>query len=289
MITVGPITLPRSAAELLDATDGYGAGAKLWLESSATGAGSWSSVGSEALVAGTEALYFVDPSGTSDTWYRTYLSKSDGSSPSAYSDAFQPSAQPAGYVTVASAKSWLRMADAEDDAQLAPLVASVNAELVRRVGIYLGPSADTLRLYDGRDAVRSGTRLWVPGGIRTLTQVRLADVTGGTWETATLADFLLRPLAHQRRTGMPAMRVDVSDQSDSVFSDGYANVELTGTFGYAAPPDDVVQLAHVMVARMWRDRDAGMVGDVPSASKYVYKDDADMLMGYRAESFPMAS
>ena len=65
MITVGPITLPRSAAELLDATDGYGAGAKLWLESSATGTGSWSAVASEVLVAGTEAIYFVDPSGTS--------------------------------------------------------------------------------------------------------------------------------------------------------------------------------------------------------------------------------
>lgn len=288
MLTIGPITLPRSAAELLDATDGYDAGAKVQLESCATETGSYAFVASETIVAGVEAIYFRDAAGTSATWYKTWVSKSDGSQPSERSVAFQVASQPAGYVSLADVKSFLQIDDTVDDADLVRLVTAAAAELTRRIGVFVGPSIDTLRLYDGRDAVAGGRRLWIPGGIRTLTQVRLAPTTGGTLTVATLADFLPRPKAQDRRTGMPAMRIDVSDQSSDTFPDGYDTVELTGTFGYAAVPDDLATLARMLVARMWADRSAGQLS-APTPSKFLFGSDVEMLALYRAESFPMVA
>lgn len=286
-ITIGPVTLPRSAAELLDTTDGYGAGAKIWLESSANGTSGWTAVTSEVIVAGTEAVYFRDSSGTSATYYRTYITESAGTEPSDYSAVFLTGSV-AGYTDIFRAKSYLSITDAVDDARLPFVVNAVNAEMTRRIGVFLGPSSDTLRLYDGADAVRNCSRLWIPGGIRTLTAVRLASTTGGSLTAATLADFLLRPKAQELRTGMPYMRVDISDQSASRFDYGMDNVELTGTFGYAAVPDDLASLADMIVTRTWADRNAGSLAS-PTPSRFIYPADADMLEHYARESFPVVA
>lgn len=280
-ITIGPVTLPRSADELLDATDGYGAGALVQLESSATEGGSYAFVASEAIVAGREAVYFRDASGTSATWYRTWLSKSDGSQPSARSAAFQVGSV-VGYVTVAEAKAYLGVSDTEDDGWLPFVVSSVNAEVTRRVGILLGPSPDAVRTYDGHAAVRQGRRLWVPGGIRTLAQVRTRDEWGGTWTTRTLSDFALAPEPYGL-PGRPYARVEVGPDADPLPS-GTLDVELTGTFGWEAVPDDLAGLARMLVARLWGDRNAGSPSDAPStASRFVFKADAEMMEQYRRD------
>lgn len=171
-------------------------------------------------------------------------------------------------------------------AVLEPCVDAANAELTRRVGMFLGPSTDTLRLLDGRDAVRDGTRLYIKGGIRTLTQVRLASTTGGTLTTATLADFLLRPKSHELRTGEPYRYIDISPTSASRFWDGYDNVELTGTFGPAAVDADCARIADMVAARMYQYSASGGDLTLPSASKFIYKDDADKLASISAEHFP---
>jgi Phage gp6-like head-tail connector protein len=193
-----------------------------------------------------------------------------------------------GYTTLARVKAQAGISDTTDDAVLQTYVDATNAEMIRRIGIDLGPSSDTLRLYDGNDAVRYGSRLWVAGGIRTLTQVRIASCTGGTLTTATLGDFLLRPKAQDRRTGMPAMRLDISDASSSVFYAGYDNIELTGTFGYAAVPEDLAKLGDMIVLRMWEDRNAGGA-TAPTPSKFIFGDDRMLLDTYRFENFPMAA
>lgn len=276
-ITIGPVTLPRSAAELLDPTDGYDAGALVWLASAASSSGPWTTVASEAIEAGVEAIYFRDPSGTSSTWYRTWLSKAAGAEPSEYSDPFQPAAAATGYTTLERVKRHAGIADAVDDAQLIDYIAAVDAELTRRLGVFLGPSTDTVRILDGSDAVRGGHRLWIPGGIRTLTQVRTSASWGADWETRTLTDFALGP----RRYGHPGpyAYVEVSPSATGLPC-GAADVELTGTFGWAEVPEDIAKLADMVVLRMWMDRSAGPLTQ-PTPSKFIYADDARMLGQYR--------
>lgn len=171
-------------------------------------------------------------------------------------------------------------------AVLEPCVDAANAELSRRVGMFLGPSSDTLRLYDGHDAVRGGTRLWVPGGIRTLTQVRIATTSGGTLATATLADFVLGPRSHTMAPGSPYRYVDIIGTSSSRFWPGYNNVELTGTFGFAAVDADCARIADMVAARMYQYSESGGDLTLPSASKFIYPDDAKKLATIAAEHFP---
>ena len=156
--------------------------------------------------------------------------------------------------------------DTTDDAVLAQIIAAVNAEITRLVTNFLGPATDLVRAYDGYDSRAGGRRLYISGGIRTLTQVRIATQTGGSFTVATLSDYLLRPSAWNLRTGQPYSYVqctDVPTGNFPYFLPGFANIELTGTFGYAAPPDDLCALADALVVRMWKARDQGMDSPYP--------------------------
>lgn len=185
--------------------------------------------------------------------------------------------------------SQLGLTTPSEFATLGYCIAAANAELSRRVGVFLGPSTDTLRLYDGAGATRDGTRLRIPGGIRTLTQVRLADTTGGTLTEATLADFLLRPKVHEMRPGGAHLYVDISEASSSRFWPGRDNVELTGTFGPAAVDADCARIADMVAARMYQYSASGGDLTLPTASKFIYADDAAKLRAISAEHFAMVA
>jgi hypothetical protein len=72
-----------------DVLSTYSAGAKLYLDSAASEAGSYTNVTSTTIVSGTEQYELVDANGTSSTWYKTRVGNSAGSSYSDYSDPFQ--------------------------------------------------------------------------------------------------------------------------------------------------------------------------------------------------------
>jgi len=80
------VNLTRASAdELIE----YGAGAKLYLDSSATETGTYASVTSTAIVSGTEQYELTDAAGTSATWYKTQTGNSGGTAKSLYSAAFR--------------------------------------------------------------------------------------------------------------------------------------------------------------------------------------------------------
>lgn len=166
---------------------------------------------------------------------------------------------------VVKARLGIPTANTDSDDLIDNAIAAAGSTITNYVGVEIGPSSDTTRLYDGRDATRNGTRLWIPGGIRTLTQVRLADETSGTLTTATLGDFLLRPKAFQRRADAPALYIDISENpagSYAWFPPYQDNVELTGTFGYAAVPSIVADRAASLAVRMFQARASGERGAV---------------------------
>lgn len=174
-----------------------------------------------------------------------------------------------------------------DDARLLTFIAAVNAEMTERVGVFLGPATDTVRVYDGRDAVEDGRVLWIPGGIRELTQVRIADTSGGTLVTATLTDFLLRPKLHALPTGSPYRWIEIKPDPDgdhSTLPPYMANVETTGLYGPAAVADSHASLGDMVVMRMWEDRGAGTL-TTPTPSKFIFADDKVLLQRLRHEHF----
>ena len=148
---------------------------------------------------------------------------------------------------------------------MAPIIDAANGAMTREVGIFLGPSTDTVRTYDGIDATRYGRRLWIPGGIRTLTAIRVA-YWGGALGAATLGDFVLGPRPFTVRPEMPYSYVDFIDVSTSFqyFPKGHSNIELTGTFGYAETPSELQEMADALLIRMWKARVTGWGGTVGS-------------------------
>ena len=211
-----------------------------------------------------------------------------GSTAAAHSDGATVTRIERGWTDLARIKRLYGFTGTDDDARLLTFIAATNAELTERVGVFLGPATDTVRTYDGRDAVEDGRVLWIPGGIRTLTQVRIAETSGGTLATATLADFLLRPKTHELPSGSPFRWIEIKPDpagDHSAFPAYLENVELTGTFGPGAVADNHASLADMVVMRMWEDRGAGTL-TTPTPSKFIFADDKAMLLRLKHEHFP---
>lgn len=204
------------------------------------------------------------------------------------------------YTTRADVKARLGIptANTDSDALIDAAILTTGSTITQYIGTEIGPSSDTVRTYDGRDALRNGTRLWIPGGIRTLTQVRIADTTGGTFTTATLADFLLRPKSFQRRADQPALFIEISETPSGSypwFPPYQDNVELTGTFGYTAVPSAIADIATSLAVRLFQARQSGQRGAVNEAidgfvSAYPFLTRADMMVldTYRFETVSVA-
>lgn len=247
------VTLPIAAADILV---GYAAG-RVYLETSATEAGSYAAVSDQAIVSGTDEYTFWHTAGASTSWYRWYY----GTSPnfSAYSDAFQVTDPPAGIVSVDSLKRRLGITDATDDAYLAQVADSANAWYIGKIGMDLGPVAGTaIRTFDG-----TGERdLFIPAGIRSMPgTVEVTLDSGTSWVTVT-ADLTLRPRAWEKPPNAPyhTLRIkDVPTVGVYAFPCGDDTVRITGVdcFGYAAWPADIVDAAETLGVRTFNGRTTG--------------------------------
>jgi hypothetical protein len=254
----------QNAGDLL-ATAAYGAGAVARLHRDTTAAfAAPTSVTTVALVSGTDRYEVWDADGTASSWYRFRVENSGGTEVSDWSVPFQVLTQQP-IATLAGVKLRLGAgATPVDDDALTPHIKAVNDAFIRHIGYYPGPSTDTTRTYHGRDAVRNGHRLWIPGGIRTLTGMTVGASTGATATAATSTDWSLGPTP--TRSGEPYWYVewvDVTTGNWSHYPFGFGNVVMTGLFGWASVPDELIEWAESQVVRRWKARatgDADVVG-----------------------------
>ena len=210
------------------------------------------------LTTGVDRYEVWDASGVSTSWYRFRIEDDSDSPLSPWSTPFQVLAvEP--IATLAGVKQRLGTgATSVDDDVLDDIIAGVNAEIVRRIGYYPGPSSDTTKTLHGFDAVRSGRRLWVPGGVRSVTSLTIADTTGGSGTAATGTDYVLGP--SDRRPGQPygyIEFVDVTTGAWSYFPAAYSNVVIVGLFGWSSVPDDLEHIATAWAVRRWKARASG--------------------------------
>ena len=274
--------------------DTYGTGALYRIERGSSSAMSDASEITAAEVSndGTEYEY-RDQTGVAGThWYRLRYSKASPSVASDYSGygaVFQAGALSGEVITLETFKTWADIDDTVDDPWLPLAIGSCNRAIIgpSGVGLDLGPSPDTTRTYDASAAVRNGTRLYIPGGIRSFTTVEVST-DEATW-TAVTSDVRIGPASHERPPGEPGSYIEFKPYtaSYSTFA-GYHYIRITGTafatFGWDAWPMDLVQAAVAATKRMMQDRQGR--SEFPNETNALRYIDKALLMSYRARYFP---
>lgn len=252
--------------------DTFGAGALSRIEKSddytpaTAGSATWSALTTVAVVATTTEHEYAHSAGVAGTtWYRIRYSTASptlSTHYSGYGPVFQGGAPGGEVITLEVAKTYLGISDTDDDPWLPYAIGAINRAIIRRIGVDIGPSPDTTRYYDGCDAVRDGTRLWIPGGIRAFLTVAVST-DGGTTFTAVTNDVRIGPNAHSRPAGEPGAYIEFKSTAAisgawSCFPDGTDNVRITATafegFGWSAYPDDLVQAGLAALQRLNADR-----------------------------------
>lgn len=279
----------------------YGAGAKVYLYSSASEGGVFALVGTgTTIVSGTESYEIWDAAGTSATWYQTRVGTSAGAGLTGTSEAsaaFQVGT--GGYTSLSLVKIALNVSGLTDtnNAVINGHVAAANQYLNGEIGAFIGPSADTSRIFDGHDAMVDWRRLYIPGGIRTATAMSVGSGTGATQTAAATADWYLGPRAWEKPGNAPYAYIQFYDRTTgnwSAFPDGYANVTVTGSFGWSAVPADLEELATRLAVKMFQARQSGQRDIVgtdemgqPVVSRFLTSLDDKRLVRHYAASVEM--
>lgn len=195
------------------------------------------------------------------------------------------------YVTSALMKTRAGITDSTDDTLLGVICDQVNSFIESSTGRVLAPISGTpTYLYDGDGS----QKLWLPqtttafvGGVRTVTLLEVADYTGDAYATVTAGDYFLRGLTGPAGTYQWLWLSDRPTGTVTHFPGGFATVRVTGTFGYAAIPDDIAEVAVTIAVRAWHARENGQQDIVgtdefgrPVVSRFVSGRDRDTLRRY---------
>lgn len=160
----------------------------------------------------------------------------------------------------------LGTADTVDDDLFDTLTGQINGWMEEQMGRQVGPIASATYTFDGDGS----DELYVPLGIRSLTQLKIADTTGGTLVAET--NFVLLPRVQNRRPGWPAFYIKLTDLAPVRFWEAYSNVEATMTAGWDSIPTALTEVGEVAVVRAWHARKNGqtdIVGNDESGAPIV--------------------
>ena len=134
-------------------------------------------------------------------------------------------------------------------------------------------------------------RLYVPVGLRSMHELKIADYTGDTLDVIAATDYFLRPTTVNRKSGWPAEWIELSDRpagTHRLFTLGYDTVSITATVGWAAIPDDIIDVAVTTAVRAWHARQSGqaeVIGNddtgAPLVSRYIAPHHWTTIKAYR--------
>ena len=244
----------ENPAELLNS--GYlDTGALIRIERSATGGGvGFSEIGTVAIVATTNSYTYYDLAGATSSFYRVRYSKAGGTSPSSYGPEFQTGDETAGLLcSLYDVQQELgRTTTPNEDEVIMEKIRQVSRAIERATGRWLAPrptdSASTTTLYFTTEA---GSELYIPRGVRAVTALGIASedqpATGGTYVTATAADYYISPPVSERiDADEPGRYICFRGNPTgpvSYFFDAAHGASVTGSFGYASVPPDIQGVA----------------------------------------------
>jgi len=195
------------------------------------------------------------------------------------------------YATATLLKERLNIgtADIGDDTLLGEICDQVNGYVESFCGRAIAPISGTpTRYYDFKEP---DDELYEPDGIRTITTLAVAQYTGASYTTLPATDYYLRPI--RPRLGWPYTEVELSDRVTGGFTDfpqGYETVQIVGTFGWAAIPDEITDVALTAATRAWYARQSGQADIVgtdemgrPVVSRFFSARDLGTLAIYRRD------
>lgn len=199
------------------------------------------------------------------------------------------------YATLANVKIRLGIATADttDDTLLTRVCDQVNAYIESYTHRVLAPIAGTQTyLFDGFECTTPRVLL-LPRGVRTITLLENAAYTGGPFQTIPATDYFLLPYVQDVDPGFPYTELVMTNVPSAGnplprFCPGYANIRITGTWGFPAIPDEIREVAEVMAVRAWAGRQAGQTdqigiseGGMPIISRTVSLRDRETLARYK--------
>jgi len=229
----------------------FGAGAKLyWSRDNTSAAGAFTSATGSVTLVSTQTQYeVVDGTGAVGHYYRTRIGNTGGTAFDTYAPVFQAGA-PTAYATIDALRELLQLPSDSRDNLLSDLLLRVTDKINLSLGFdffrHPAVSGTEIRLYDGDD----GDTLTVEQGILSLTGIRVAGATGGTYSALAAADWRLRwPV----QNGGPYLALDLTKTGNfPTWYSGYDTVELTGVFGYPAIPPAIEQATLYWAADLFR-------------------------------------
>lgn len=167
------------------------------------------------------------------------------------------------YTTSTTLKSRVGITDAVDDTVLGVICGQVNSWLEGRIGFPVGPITSEERLFDG-SKVRwcSDHESWYlpvyPWGVRSVSAVRTSTDDGASYTSQTASDVLIRPHAFERETDWPGFELHIkSTVTWAWITSGYDSNGVTGTWGWAAIPDELKAIGDKIAIAMFRGRSYG--------------------------------
>lgn len=244
----------ENADELLNGSY-LGTGALIRVERSATGGGvGYSEITTTALVAGTRVYTIYDLAGAVSSWYRIRYSKSDGTSPSEYGDEFQAGGEEGGLLcSLYDVGQRLGGFSTDSDRDTAlELIRAMTTAIEGYTGRWFNP-----RPLQGSATYRTHTRngrvVRFPKGIREITSLGAATTdqpaSGGSYDAITGGTYYVDPPEIERSAGWPGLAVRLLSSSTQRFYTASFGAEITGKFGWSAPPPDIADIAANAVIR----------------------------------------
>jgi hypothetical protein len=204
------------------------------------------------------------------------------------------------YATATALKQMVGITDSTDDTLLGLICDRVNQYIESTCKQAIAPITSATYTYDGHGLRRiflpmpisvtvasppAGSTLAGIGGMRAVTVVQLAPYTAGTFETLTATDYSLRGRFGVSGPYRWLLLTDKPAGSYSTYREGLSTVKVTGTAGWAAIPDDIIETALSIAARAWNARQMQeVVGTdeqgIPVVANYVSGRDRETLRRY---------
>lgn len=193
------------------------------------------------------------------------------------------------YATAAALKSRIAIGDVVDDTVLGLICDQVNQYIETKTRRVLAPISSATYTFDG-----DGTRtLRYPKGIRAVTLLECQLYTTAGYSTVPATQYFLRPSSGDLLPGWPYTRIEFTDFPIGMFSyfpHGYDTVRVTMTTGWAAIPDDIIDLALTAATRAWHAVQAGQTDIVgtdemgrPLVSRFFSARDLETLATYSTD------
>lgn len=249
-----------------DVLSTYSAGAKLYLDSATSEAGSYSNVTSTTIVSGTEQYELSDSAGTSSTWYKTRVGNSVGSAYSDYSDAFQATSL-AAYASLDDLTETMDVGVGAGSSKrlnlLADLLVDASALIDTACGrrFYRNPqvSGTATFLFDVVNPYAQTLTEAIGRGLDLISVTTLEYRESSTGSYTAIAagttGYLLDPYAEAQGvagTGWPYrdLRLSLDSATRTVYPYGDSAIRLVGAIGFPRVPA-LVKRSCIDLARLW--------------------------------------